>query len=269
MIKVTVIGAAGRMGRRLVCQICQSSDLSLAGALEIDGSPFIGQDAGELAGCGKAQIAVTPASAGLPAGTEAVIIFSTVSVIEVAREAARIGASVVIGTTALSSEVLDELKALAASGARIVQSGNMSVGVNLLVNLVRQATRVLGPDSDVEIVEMHHNQKKDAPSGTAAMLAKAVCEVRDWNDRDLVYGREGVVGARPRREIGMHSLRGGDVVGDHTVVFALNGERIELTHRASSRDTFARGALQAVRFLAAAPAGFYDMQQVLGLSSQD
>ena len=257
------------MGRCLISQICRSSDLSLAGALEVDASPFVGQDAGELAGCGKCQVAVTPASAGLPKGTESVIVFSTAGVIEIARATARIGASVVIGTTALPAEVLDELKALAAAGARIVQSGNMSVGVNLLVNLVRQATRVLGPDSDVEIVEMHHNQKKDAPSGTAAMLAKAVCEVRDWNDRDLVYGREGVIGARPRREIGMHSLRGGDVVGDHTVVFALNGERIELTHRASSRDTFARGALQAVRFLSTAPAGVYDMRQVLGLNSQD
>ena len=264
MINVTVIGAAGRMGRRLVDNICRSNDLNLIGALEIDQCPLLGQDAGEVAGCGKCGVPLTGFSGGLPSGTQAVITFATGGVKEAAAMAAEISASLVIGTTALPQETRDYLQTLADRGSRIVLSGNMSVGINLLVNLVKQATAVLGLDSDVEVIEMHHNQKKDAPSGTAAMLARAVCEVRDWTEDDLVHGREGVIGARPKREIGMHSLRGGDVVGDHTVVFALDGERLELTHKASSRDTFARGALTAVRFLAGAAPGFYDMQDVLG-----
>ena len=137
---------------------------------------------------------------------------------------------------------------------------------DLLYKLVGEAARTLGTDYNVEIVEMHHNQKKDAPSGTAARLAEVVCEARDWDPAEVLkYGRCGVIGERPAREIGMHSLRGGDVVGDHTVIFSVNGERVELTHKASSRDTFARGALRAAEFLAAAAPGLYDMQDVLGL----
>ena len=265
MIKVTVVGAAGRMGRRFVENIVNSDDLQLWGALEIDSCPLIGEDAASIA-CGKnCGVAIAPASNGLPAGTEAVITFATGGVIETARVAFAMNASIVIGTTALPKEVTDELAELARKGARIVLSGNMSVGVNLLVNLVKKTTAVLGEECDIEIIEMHHNQKKDAPSGTAAMLAKAVLDTKEWSDEVITHGRNGVIGARPRKEIGMHSLRGGDVVGDHTVIFSLNGERVELTHKASSRDTFANGALRAVRFLSTAPAGFYDMQDVLGL----
>ena len=265
MIKVTVVGAAGRMGRRFVENIINSDDLELHGALEIDSCPLIGEDAAAVA-CGKnCGVAIAPASAGLPEGTEAVITFATGGVIETARSAAAMGASIVIGTTALPKETTDELAQLAKSGARIVQSGNMSVGVNLLVNLVKKTTAILGEDCDIEVIEMHHNQKKDAPSGTAAMLAKAVLDTKEWSEEVITHGRNGVIGARPRKEIGMHSLRGGDVVGDHTVMFAMNGERIELTHKASSRDMFSNGALRAVRFLAGAAPGLYDMQDVLNL----
>jgi 4-hydroxy-tetrahydrodipicolinate reductase len=172
----------------------------------------------------------------------------------------------VIGSTGLTAEDQSLLADLAAKGARIVQSPNMSVGVNLLFALSRKVASLLGEDYDIEVVEMHHNQKKDAPSGTAEKLGQILAEARGLSyEKDVRHGRVGMVGARPKNEIGMHALRGGDVVGDHTVIFATNGERIELTHKASSRQTFANGAIRAVKFLASAKPGKYDMQQVLGL----
>ena len=265
MIKTVVAGAAGRMGRRLIENILNSDDLVLAGATEVPESAVIGCDAGTLA-CGReCGVAITSCEAGIPEGTDAVITFATGGVIQLAREAEAAGASLVIGTTALTPEQLDELHRLAGNGMRIVQAGNMSVGANILMNLAAKTAALMGDDCDIEIIEMHHNQKKDAPSGTAMMLASAVCDAKDWHSDVIRHGREGVIGARPRREIGMHSMRGGDVVGDHTVIFAVNGERIELTHRASSRDMFANGALRAVRFLAGAAPGYYDMQDVLHL----
>ena len=155
---------------------------------------------------------------------------------------------------------------MADNGAKIVFAPNMSVGVNLLFYLSAKAAEILGEDFDIEIVEMHHNLKKDAPSGTAERLGQILCNARGLDYKtDVRHGREGMCGARTKKEIGMHALRGGDVVGDHTVMFAANGERVELTHKASSRDTFARGALLAVRFLAKADSGLYDMQDVLNL----
>ena len=265
-IPVAVVGAAGRMGRRLVANITASEDLTLSGALEIAGSPMVGKDAGSVAGGDPAGIVITDDPERALAGARAVIIFAVGSVIGIARAAAAKNCSMVIGTTAIPAEERAELAELAKNGAKIVLASNMSVGVNLLLKLAAEAAKLLGEDYDIEIVEMHHNQKKDAPSGTAVSLAEAVCRAtgRDYA-QDTVHGRNGVVGARTRREIGMHSLRGGDVVGDHTVIFATGGERVELTHKASSRDTFAKGALRAVRFLETASAGMYDMQDVLGL----
>ncbi len=266
MIKTVVIGAAGRMGRRLVANITESGTLTLAGATEYEGCPLLGQDAGLLAGVGELGVAVTSDLASAVRGADAVINFATAGIVESTRVAVEAGCAVVIGTTALPAETKAELRRMADSGARIVSAYNMSVGVNLLFKLVKEAAQVLGEGYDVEIVEMHHNQKKDAPSGTAVRLAEVVCEARGWDyDADVRHGREGVIGARSAREIGMHSLRGGDVVGDHTVVFAVNGERVELSHKASSRDTFAKGALRAVEFLHRATPGLYDMQDVLGL----
>ncbi len=267
MLNVVVVGAAGRMGRRLVALAMEAGDLQLAGAIEVAGSPFLGQDAGIVAGSGAAGVAISDdLAAALPAA-DAVINFSTSGAVDAARLAAKAGAASVIGTTALSASEKAELQRLATEEkARIVLAPNMSVGVNLLFHLVREVAGILGEDYDLEIVEMHHNKKKDAPSGTAARLAEILCEARGWAyDEDIRHGREGMVGARTRHEIGMHALRGGDVVGDHTVIFAADGERLELTHKASSRDTFANGALRAVRFLASAQPGVYDMQDVLGL----
>ncbi len=266
MPKVIIIGAAGRMGRRLVSNVLNTEGFALAGAVEYAGSPELGKDAGVLAGEAPCGVAVTADATPLLPGADAVIVFATGGVMEVARAAAEKGCAIVIGTTALTAENKVELKQLAAGGARIVVAGNMSVGVNLLYKLVREATLKLGNEYDVEILEMHHNQKKDAPSGTAVRLAEVVCEARNWNyEEDVRHGRVGMVGKRTNHEIGMHSLRGGDVVGDHTVIFAVNGERVELTHKASSRDTFARGALRAAAFLQTAAPGLYDMQDVLGL----
>ena len=266
-VKVAIIGAAGRMGRRLVANVMASNTLELAGAVEAPGSPFIGQDAGTLAGCGESGVKITGSlTEVLGAGVDAVIDFATAGVVEAAREAVAAGAAVVIGTTALTADDRAELKALAAQGGRIVAANNMSVGVNLLFKLVREAAAKLGSEYNVEIVEMHHNQKIDAPSGTAVRLGEVVCEARGWDyDEVVTDGRSGKVGKRPVHEIGMHALRGGDVVGDHTVIFAVEGERLELSHRAGSRDMFARGALLAVEFLMRNPAGLYDMQDVLDL----
>ncbi|MCK4983512.1 MAG: 4-hydroxy-tetrahydrodipicolinate reductase [Victivallaceae bacterium] len=266
MIKVTVIGAGGRMGRRLVSNIIESNDLTLAGALDAPGVPFIGQDAGILAGAGECGVKITSDHAEAIKNADAVIDFSTGNVIDNTRAAVAKGINVVIGTTALGTEGKVELQKLADAGAKIVFASNMSVGVNLLFHLCKEVSSILDEDYDIEIVEMHHNQKKDAPSGTAVTLAEVACEARGLSyDNDVRHGREGMVGTRTQKEIGMHSLRGGDVVGEHTVIFAAGGERIELTHKASSRDTFAKGALKAVRFLNSVEPGLYNMQDVLKL----
>ncbi|OGV34347.1 MAG: 4-hydroxy-tetrahydrodipicolinate reductase [Lentisphaerae bacterium GWF2_45_14] len=267
MIKVIVTGAAGRMGKRLVANVLNSEDMQLAGAVEIPASPDIGKDAGTVAGLQEAGVKITTELAPLLENADAVIDFSTGPVVKNAKLAVSKNCSVVIGTTALSEEEKLELKKLAENGGKIVQAPNMSVGVNLLFHLAREVTKILGNGYDIEIVEMHHNQKKDAPSGTAARLAEIIAAEKNLSYKDDVrHGREGITGARTPNEIGMHALRGGDVVGDHTVIFATEGERVELTHKASSRDTFAKGAVRAARFLYHAKPGFYDMQDVLNLS---
>ncbi len=266
MIRIIITGAAGRMGRRLVANIMESQDLKLTGATERAGSEFLGLDAGSVAGCAPAGVKITDDFAPLVEHADAVIDFSTGAVIENARIAAAKGLSIVIGTTALTAADKQELQKLADHGAKIVFASNYSVGVNLLFYLSKLAAKTLSDDFDIEIIEAHHNKKKDAPSGTAVTLAEVIAGVKGWSyEEDVRHGRAGNVGARTKHEIGMHAVRGGDIVGDHTVLFAAEGERVELTHKASSRDTFAKGALRAARFLADAKPGLYDMQDVLGL----
>ena len=266
MIRTIITGSAGRMGKALVAAIAANPEFQLAGATEYPASPLIGQDAGTVAGVAALNV---PISASLTpemlSNADAIIDFSTGNVLENARAAAKAGLSIVIGTTALTDADKAALRELSAQGARIVQTFNYSVGVNLLFFLSGKTASLLANDFDMEIIEAHHNQKKDAPSGTAVRLAEVLCEAADRTQADLRYGRQGIVGARTRREIGIHAVRGGDIVGDHTVLFAGDGERIELTHRASSRMTFAKGALRAAKWLAGASAGYYDMQDVLGL----
>lgn len=267
MIKVAVIGAAGRMGRMLVNQVIADSTTVLSGALEVPGCPLLGQDAGLVAGAGASGICICSDVAEVLRCSDAVIDFSApAATMALAPLAAAAGVSLAIGTTGLTPENKQELARLARGGAKIVCAPNMSVGVNLLFALCAKVASLLGEDYDIEVVEMHHNKKKDAPSGTAERLGEILAAARGLDyQRDTRHGRVGLVGARSRQEIGMHALRGGDVVGDHTVIFAAEGERIELTHKASSRETFARGAVRAVKFLVGAAPGLYDMQDVLGL----
>ena len=243
MIKLLINGSKGRMGRTLVA--CAAEDPELAVSAEVDaGDDF----SAALAGC-DAVIDFTHATATAP----------------VAEACAAAGKTLVIGTTGHSDA--DRARIATAAGAiPIVYAPNFSVGVNTLFWLTRKAAEILGPDFDLEVVEMHHRLKKDAPSGTARRLAEILADVRGLSyDTDVRHGREGMPGERTRTEIGMHAIRGGDVVGDHTVLFANTGERVELTHKASSRDTFAKGALRAAKWAITRSAGLYDMQDVLGL----
>ena len=257
-------GAAGRMGQMLTRLIVQGEEFKLEAALEAAGHPDIGRDIGEISGVGPTGILVADR---LPeCGPEVMVDFSSPeATAECARHCAKRKIPMVIGTTGLADKQLDAVMA-ASTTVPVVLAPNMSVGVNVLLALVGQAARMLGGDYDVEIVETHHRFKKDAPSGTALKLAERIAEVMDRDIRcDLVHGRQGQVGARSQREIGVHAVRAGDVVGDHVVTFATMGERIELVHRAHSRETFARGALRAARFVADKPAGLYTMADVLGL----
>lgn len=266
MIKVVIAGAAGRMGRRLVACVLNDDNMELVGATECSGSPFLGKDAGIVAGFVSCGVKISSDLKPLLKNADTVIDFSTGPVLENAESAVESGCSVVIGTTALGEKGKKKLSDLAAQGGKIVFAPNMSAGVNLLFDLSARAAKILGADYDAEIIEMHHNKKKDAPSGTAIRLAEMIVNARGVSSKGkTVYGREGLVGERIKNEIGIHAVRGGDVVGEHTVIFAAEGERIELVHKASSRDTFAKGALRAVRFLQNASPGLYDMQNVLGL----
>jgi 4-hydroxy-tetrahydrodipicolinate reductase len=265
VIDLVVTGAGGRMGGRLIALAAAAADLRVAGALERADHPAVGRDAGEVAGAGRLGVAVTAdPGAVLVAGRVLVEFTAPAPTLEHLRVAAARGAPAVVGTTGLEPAQVAELGRL-AERVPVVYAPNMSVGVTLALRLLAQMARALGDDYDVEITEIHHRMKKDAPSGTAQRMAEVIAEALG---RDLgevgVYGRHGLVGERGRREIGVHALRGGDVVGEHTVVFSTLGERLELTHRAHSRDTFAQGALRAARFAAGARPGLYSMHDVLG-----
>jgi len=267
MADVVVAGAAGRMGSRLVALLSADADLRLIAALEASGHPALKRDAGEVAGVGRLGVALSDDADAALAADRILIEFSMPeATLGHLRLVARRGGRAVIGTTGFSPAQRAEIEALARDAA-IMMSPNMSVGVNVAFRVLREMARMLGDDYDVEITEIHHRFKKDAPSGTALGMAETVAGALG---RDLaavsVYGRQGLPGERTAKEIGIMSLRSGDVVGEHTVSFGALGERLELTHRAHSRDTFARGALRAARFVATARPGLYSMQDVLGLS---
>ena len=268
-IRVAVAGSGGRMGQTLIDAVLAARDLTLTGALEISGSALLGRDVGERSGRATGVAITADAAAGV--GDADVLIDFTRPEGTLANLAACAAAKVaaVVGTTGLSAADKESMRELARV-IPIVFAPNMSVGVNVLIKLVEVAAQRLGDDYDVEIVEMHHRHKVDAPSGTALQLGEAAATALG---RDLeavgVYAREGVTGERPGPAIGFASLRGGDVVGDHTVIFAGEGERVELTHRVGSRVNFAQGALRAARFVALKRSigepRMYDMQDVLGL----
>ncbi|MBI3603368.1 MAG: 4-hydroxy-tetrahydrodipicolinate reductase [Nitrospirae bacterium] len=266
MIKVIVAGAAGRMGGRLVCLLKESAALTLAGAVENKGHMSVGDDAGEAAGCGQTGVVIRDDLAAVLDRGEVVIDFSAPpATLEHLRVAAHHRRAMVIGTTGFSPSELAELRTLAKS-VPCVFSPNMSVGVNLLLKVIAEMAKTLGEDYDIEVIEAHHRLKKDAPSGTALKMAEVLAKA---TGRDLeqvgVYARKGLIGERKKGEIGIQTIRAGDIVGDHTVLFGGMGERMEVTHRAQSRDTFARGALRAARWVVKQPPGLYDMTDVLGL----
>ena len=266
MIKVIVAGAAGRMGSRLVSLIKDSTSLTLVGAVEQKGHPAIGEDAGETAGCGHNGVRISEDLTSIVEQGEVLIDFSAPeSSLANLRVAADRRRPIVLGTTGFSAQDQTEIRALSRA-VPCVLSPNMSVGINLLFKIIAEMARTLGEEYDIEVIEAHHHLKKDAPSGTALKLAEVLAKAvnRDL-DQVGVYARKGLVGERKRGEIGIQSIRAGDIVGDHTVMFGGMGERIELTHRAQSRDTFARGALRAARWVIKQPPGLYDMQDVLGL----
>ncbi len=266
MPKIAIIGAAGRMGQALVRCAHQMPELQVTAAVEQASSSLVGKDPGLLAGIGENGLKITSDLAAAVKGADVTIDFSFHEAVpHTVRLAAQCGKPVVIGTTGLNPDERAAVEA-AAKTIPIVWAPNMSLGVNLLFALVQQAGRALGVDYDVEIVEAHHRFKKDAPSGTALRLGEKVAEGRGQVFKDVaIFGREGLGGERPRGQIGIHALRAADIIGDHTVLFATDGERVEISHRATSRDAFARGALRAATWLSGHQPGLYDMQDVLGL----
>jgi 4-hydroxy-tetrahydrodipicolinate reductase len=266
MIKVIVAGAGGRMGGRLISLIKDSSRLRLVGAVEQKGHATVGQDAGEIAGCGKLGIPVKDDLTALANDADVLIEFtSPEATLQHLTVMAAHKKPMVIGTTGLSPAQVADLKRK-AENIPCVFAPNMSVGVNVMLNVIAEIARKLGEAYDIEVTEAHHRLKKDAPSGTALKIAQVLA---DATGRDLekaaVYGRRGMIGERKHGEIGMQVIRAGDIIGDHTVLFGGMGERLELTHRATSRDTFAAGALRAAEWVSTQPAGLYDMYDVLGL----
>lgn len=265
-VRIGIAGAAGRMGRMLIRQVMTSKGAALARVLARPGSDWIGQDAGRLLDGPDLGVLIDDDPAAMLAACDAVIDFSTRNVTaELARLAPASGTALVVGTTGLTAEHQAAIDA-AARQVAIVQAPNMSVGVALLTALVEQVAAILGPDYDVEVLEMHHRHKIDAPSGTALALGEAAaCGRRVALGEAAVRARDGMTGPRSAGSIGFATLRGGDVVGDHTVMFAGPGERIELCHKAADRAIYARGAVRAALWCSGRPAGRYTMRDMLGL----
>jgi 4-hydroxy-tetrahydrodipicolinate reductase len=254
------------MGCRLISLVKNSDSLTLAGAVESKGHQAIGHDAGEVAGCGRTGVTISDDLSAFMEQGEVVVDFSVPSAtMGHARTVAQHRRAIVIGTTGFSAADLEELRNVSTQIA-CVCSPNMSVGVNVIYKVIAEMAKTLGEDYDIEVIEAHHRLKKDAPSGTAIkladILARSMNRDLDWVGR---YSRKGIIGERTRGEIGIQTIRAGDIVGDHTVLFGTAGERIEVTHRAHNRDTFASGALRAARWVVKQPPGLYDMLDVLGL----
>jgi 4-hydroxy-tetrahydrodipicolinate reductase len=266
VIKAVVTGAAGRMGRRLIALLRESAEFQVVGAVERKDHVDLGRDAGDLAGTGPLGVPIVDGLAKALPGAQVVLDFTApAAAMQHLEAASHSGVAVVVGTTGLSEGDLRKARELCAR-IPCVQSPNMSVGVNVLYGVLAQVARTLGEGYDIEVIEAHHHFKKDAPSGTADRMARVLAEALG---RDLkqagVYGRHGMVGERKQGEIGVHAIRAGDIVGEHTILFGGMGERIEITHRAHSRDNFAHGALRAAGWVVGKAPGLYDFLDVLGL----
>ncbi len=268
MSNIAVAGAAGRMGRQLLSAVFEREDVALGGATEHPSSDAVGSDAGLLVGSSKTGITLSSDIADIRGEYDTIVDFtSPENTCLLLRHAARTGKSMVIGTTGLSADNL-ELMRDSAKHSAIVYASNYSVGVTLSLELLAMAASALGEDYDVEIVEAHHHHKVDAPSGTALSMGEAVAKA---SNRDLescgVYSRVGITGAREKQSIGFSTIRGGDIIGEHTVMFCGQGERLEITHKATDRMTFARGAIRAAVWVNSQPPGLYDMSDVLRVKS--
>ncbi|MBU1964636.1 MAG: 4-hydroxy-tetrahydrodipicolinate reductase [Proteobacteria bacterium] len=266
MIRAIVTGAGGRMGGRIISLIAETDGIELAGAVERKGHPAVGKDVGEGLGLGRTGILIGDSVAGCIDRGDVVIDFTAHDVsLDHLEIAAAAGKAIVIGSTGFTAVEMNRVRELAAS-ARCVLAPNMSVGVNVMLKVLADVSGLLGDDYDVEIVEAHHHLKKDAPSGTAIKMAQVIAESlgRDL-DEVGVYSRKGMIGERTKPEIGIQTIRAGDIVGEHTVIFGGKGERLEFIHRAHSRDNFARGAIRAALWVVGRGNGLYDMQDVIGL----
>jgi len=266
MTKIAITGAAGRMGRVLIQAVTETDGFELGVALVRSGSSMLGVDAGELAGVGKLGVAITDDLKAVADKFDVLIDFTrpeaTLDNLKICREA---GKSIVIGTTGFDDAGKNQITD-AGNDIGVVFAPNMSVGVNLCLKLLEMAASVLNDDYDIEVIEAHHRHKVDAPSGTALRMGEVVAQTLGRDLKDCaVYGREGHTGPRDPQSIGFETIRAGDVVGEHTVMFATEGERVEITHKASSRMTFAKGAIRAARWLKGKDKGLYDMRDVLGL----
>lgn len=266
MIKAVVTGAAGRMGGRIISIIGDTEGIELSGALEHSGHDALGKDAGDLAGIGEAGVKITSDLNALMADTDVIIDFTfpevTLKNLEIVKKYHK---AAVIGSTGFTADEVSRVMSF-ANEIPCILAPNMSMGVNVMLKLVAEAAKALGDNFDIEMVETHHRMKKDAPSGTAMKLAEVAAEAVGRKLSEVgVFERLGMIGPRTDKEIGVQTLRGGDVVGDHTVYFYGTGERLEITHRATSRDTFASGAVKGALWLAGKEPGLYDMHDVLGL----
>ncbi len=266
MVRAIVAGAGGRMGKRIINIINETEGIQLVSAFERNNHPDVGKDAGIVAGIGKLGIEIKGSiSEVLDKGDVLIDFTMPEATYEHVKAVAEQGISMVIGTTGFSDELLAKIKEYAKK-IRCVLSPNMSIGVNVMFKMVAELSRILGEDYDVEIVELHHRFKKDAPSGTALRLAQIIADVKGIDlEKTGIYGRKGIVGEREKNELGIHAVRAGDITGEHIVIFGGMGERIEFIHRAHSRDNFARGAVKAAMWVVNQPPGLYDMQDVLGL----
>jgi len=266
MTRLAVCGAAGRMGKTILESCLADQTVTIAAAIEHESSPLLGRDAGEIAGIGRLGITIVSDVAAVTDRFDVLIDFTLAqAVLANLKQCRTAGRRMVIGTTGLNAAQKAKIQA-ASKDIAIVFAPNMSIGVNLCFNLVELAARVIGDSTDIEIIEAHHSQKQDAPSGTAVRMGEIIAGAlgRDLG-KHAVYGRKGHTGVRDPQAIGFESIRAGDIVGDHTVMFAGPGERIEITHRAHSRKTFANGAIRAAKWLMTRDRGLFDMQDVLGL----
>ena len=269
MINVTINGACGRMGRLIIQGVTEQDGVTLVGAIEFPQHPEIGSDAGVVAGIGEIGVPISAKLSDTISESDAVIEFSKPeATLQHLRQVVAADKAMVIATTGFSNEQLDEVKDL-ASKIRCVMAPNMSLGVNVMIRALELIAKSLGDDYDIEIIEAHHNHKADSPSGTALRLAETVA---DALERDLdevgVYGRHGIIGPRPEKQIGIHAIRGGDIAGDHTVMFATQGEQLSIVHRAHSPEAFAKGAIRAAKWVVNASKGLHDVSEVLFENAQ-